>query len=183
MFRAGWNSAEAVRALRNQAVVPAGKSFRAFAGGMMCGVLMCGVGLTARQFSGPDHSVAHNQVAAINAVVPPVGAESAVLDSSVVAEETSHAPSAPPQNAPLISLSALLMPWWTPSDSRSLDLTPPAARPLSRAARSQWSHMLLPESTVLAGHRKCGKESSGDVSDSPRLRVRSLTELTIDDLL
>lgn len=183
MYRAGWNSAEAVRALRNHTVVPARKSFRVFASGMMCGVLMCGVGLSAWQFSRPDHSVADNRVVAKSDVVPPVGAKSAALDASLIAEETAIAPATASANTALTSFTELLMPWWNPTDTRSLDLTPAAARPLSRAAQCQWSHMLLPDSTVLAERGNFGHTINDNIPVSPRLRVGSPADQNIEDLL
>ena len=183
MYRAGWNSAEAVRTLRNHTVVPASKSLRAFASGILCGVLMCGVGLSAWQFSGPNHSVADKQVVAKSDVVPLDGAESGVLDASAVTEETAIAPATAPPNTAWTSFTELLMPWWTPADARSLDLTPTAAKPLSRAAQSQWSHMVLPDSTVLAERRNFGHTINDNIPESPRLRVRSLTDQILEDLL
>lgn len=176
MYRAGWNAAQAVIALRSQTVSPKRKSIATFATGLMCGVVCCGVGLTAWQF----HPIAHNglqdSVVGTKEIIPPIAAivnvPAAVDDATVKQQEMS-----------LNSFSTVLMPWLKSSDVSSLDFTPLAAKPLSVAARRQWSQMLLSDFAVPAVHRATNEISADDQPEYPLLRTRPLWDMNLNDLL
>ena len=180
MYCAGWNAAQAVIALRSQTVSPKRKSIAIFATGLMCGVVCCGVGLTAWQF----HAIAHNglqvSVVGTSEIVPPIAgvvnfsaaAAAAVDDVPVVQQQMS-----------LNSFSKLVIPWLNSSNAGSVDVTPLATKPLSVAARRQWSQMLLSDFAVLAVHQGAKEISADDQPELPRLRTRPMRDMYLNDLL
>ena len=151
MYRAGWNAAQSVFALRSQSVSSARQSIGTFATGMICGLLFCGVGLTAWQLRSVASDGVQNEIVAAPEVVPPDATVPPVESHSVKVDDANEAQPSPQQHHSLSSLSALLMPWTSLPAVREVDLTPQAAKPLSRAARHQWSQ-LLAESTVVVRH-------------------------------
>jgi hypothetical protein len=177
MYRAGWDAAHAVLALRSQPVSAKKRSFETFAKGLMCGVLCCGVSLMAWMFYGVEQSRLQDSVVAINEIVPPVDAEAT---PAIVAG--SDTPVRHPQHA-LSSFSALLMPWLNTSDAGFVDVTPSAAKPLSVAARHQWRQMVLFDSAVVVVHQSAKETTEDDEQKMPRLRTRPLRDVNMNDLM
>ncbi len=176
MYRAGWNAGQAVAALRYENASPKKRPMATFSTGLMCGMLMCGVAFSAWQFYGGERSDLQNVVVETNEIIPPIAAvvnvPAGVDDATVKQQQLSWN-----------SLSALLMPWLNSSDADSLDVTPLAAKPLSVAARRQWSHMVLSESSVLTVHQGAKEISPDDQPEYPRLRTRPLSDMDLNDLL
>ncbi len=177
MYRAGWNAAQAVLALRIHSASPKTKSTATFATGLMCGVMLFGAGLTTRQFGTVEQSRQQDSVVEMNKTIPPVDV---VVNPVTVAGDdatVSH-----PESV-LSSFSALLIPWLNASDAGYVDVTPSAAKPLSIAARQQWSQMVLSDSAVLAVHRDSKETTVGDEQELPRLRTRPLRDVNMNDFL
>jgi hypothetical protein len=177
MYRAGWNAAQAVQALRSHTVLPKKKSIATFAKGLICGVLCCGVSLMAWQFHPVEQSRQLDSVIVLNDIVPPVDA---VTNSATVAGDDALV--VQPQNT-LSSFSALLVPWLNSLNEGSVDVTPSAAKPLSVAARHQWSQMVLSDSTVLVTHQGSTESTTDDEQKFPCLRTRPLRDVNMNDLM
>lgn len=180
MYRAGWNAAQSVFALRSSSASSGRQSIPAFATGMICGLLFCGVGLTAWQWRSIESDGIQNQIVAAPEVIPMIATVPPVESNSVTVDDANEALPDPQQQHSLSSLVALLMPWISSPVVGQVDLTPQAAKPLSRAARQQWSQ-LLAESAVVTGRRNPAEPSNDD--DSHILRTRPATNLPIEDLL
>lgn len=176
MYRAGWDAAHAALALRSQTAMPKRKSIGTFAKGLVCGVMCCGVSLMAWQSGEVDQSRPQESVTVLNDIFPPADA---VANSATVSGDDALA--VQPQNA-LSSFSALLVPWLNSSDAYSV-VTPSAAKPLSIAARRQWSRMVMSDGEVLVVHQAPKETTSDDEQKFPCLRTRPLRDMNINDLM
>ena len=176
MYRAGWDAAHAVLALRSQAALPKRKSIGTFAKGLVCGVLCCGISLMAWQWREVEQSRPQDSVTVLDDIVPPVDA---VANSATVSGDDALV--VQPQNT-LSSFSALLAPWLNSSDADFV-VTPSAAKPLSIAARRQWSRMVMSDGEVLAVHHVPKETTSDDEQTFPCLRTRPLRDVNINDLM
>jgi len=176
MYRAGWNASQAMNALRSGDASSKKKPIATFATGLMCGVVCCGIGLTAWQFHAIAYHGQQDSVVATSEIVPPIAAvvdfPAAVDDVTVKQKQMS-----------LNSFSTLLMPWLNSSDAGAVDMTPLAAKPLSVAARRQWSQMVLSDFAVLAVHQGTKEISADDQPEFPCLRTRPLKDMNLNDLL
>jgi|GEM_PF-2312155 len=176
MYRAGWNASQAMNALRSGDASPKKKPIATFATGLMCGVVLCGVGLSAWQFRAIAYNGQEDPIVATSEIVPPIAAvvafPAAVDDVTVKQKQMS-----------LNSFSTLLMPWLNSSDADALDITPLAAKPLSVAARRQWSQMVRSDSAVLAVHQNSKNSSPECQQEFPCLQTRPLKNINLNDFL
>ncbi len=180
-YRAGWNAAEKALAQRVPATVSKRRACTLFASGMLCGLLVSAVNLTAWPLSTRELSSSHNErrMASVPEPAPIASEPTDVPEQSPVAASVATAES---RRTGVASLTAAFLPWYWQPDSRVEERIPVASRSLSPAARYAWSSLLRPEPTRWQQPASTTADSSWS-KDNHTMRSFPLTGAMIEELL